>query len=99
MLANLMENALRHTPAGTPISLSLENDSTGAMAILEDRGPGIPPDQRIRVFERFYRMDWSRNTAGSGLGLALVSAVAALHGISIELDDNRPGLKVILRFP
>lgn len=98
MLANLLENTLQHTPAGTPISLSLTKTPDGAVAVIADRGQGIPAEFRMKVFERFYSLNSSRNQGGSGLGLALVSAVAALHGIAIELDDNQPGLKVTLRF-
>ena len=98
MLANLLENALQHTPAGTPISLSLTKMPDGAVAVIADRGQGIPAEFRMKVFERFYSLNSSRTQGGSGLGLALVSAVAALHGIAIELDDNRPGLRVTLRF-
>ena len=61
-----------------------------------DNGPGIPEAERGKVFDRFYRLDRSRSTAGSGLGLALVKAIAGLHGLSIELTDRRPGLGVVV---
>ena len=99
MIANLLENAIRHTPAGTRIGLSLETNSMGATAIITDSGPGIPAEQRDKVFQRFYRLDASRSTSGNGLGLALVSAIAGLHSIAIALEDARPGLKVVLIFP
>jgi signal transduction histidine kinase len=99
MIANLVENAIRHTPSNTRIALALENSPQGIIASVEDSGPGIPVDQREKVFEHFYRLDTSRATAGNGLGLALVSAVASLHGIRISLQDNKPGLKVMLTFP
>ena len=63
-----------------------------------DTGPGIPPKERQRVLERFERLEASRDVPGNGLGLALVRAVAQLHGAQLELDDNRPGLIVRLRF-
>ena len=99
MIANLVENAITHTPPGTPVSLRLETTSDGPIATVADAGPGIPAEQHARVFERFYRLDASRSTAGNGLGMAMVAAVAALHGIGVSLHDNRPGLKVVLRFP
>lgn len=95
MLANLVENALRHAPAGARIAVSL-NDRVGVVA---DDGPGIPVDEREKVFRRFYRLESSRSTPGSGLGLSLVAAVAELHGIRVALGDNAPGLTVTLSFP
>ena len=97
MLVNLIENALRHTPAGTRIELSLARQGGAVVCTIADNGPGIPPEEFDKVFRRFYRLDASRATPGSGLGLALVAAVAALHRIRIELSDNRPGLRVTLR--
>ena len=99
MTANLLDNAIRHTPAGTQIGISLETSSGGATAIIADSGPGIPAGQRDKVFQRFYRLDASRSTSGNGLGLALVSAIAGLHEIALSLEDARPGLKVVLAFP
>ena len=64
-----------------------------------DTGPGIPEAERERVFRRFYRLETSRTTPGSGLGLALVKAVADLHGATVALADNNPGLRVTVRFP
>ena len=99
MLVNLLENALHHTPPKTAIALVLDRDANGPRAILGDSGPGIPLNERQKVFGRFYRLDVSRSTPGNGLGLALVAAIASLHGIAIELQDNYPGLKVVLTFP
>ena len=99
MLANLVENAIRHTPAGTRIALALEPTAAGPICRIEDNGPGIPEAERRRVFRRFYRLDASRSTPGSGLGLSLVAAVAELHWIKLALDDAKPGLIVSLQFP
>ena len=63
-----------------------------------DNGPGIPEDERKKVFRRFYRLDASRATPGSGLGLSLVAAIADLHGLVVSLAANQPGLRVELRF-
>ena len=99
MIANLTENAIRHTPLGTRIVLTLENSDRGIAATVADSGPGIPADLRDKVFEHFYRLDTGRAAAGNGLGLSLVSAIANLHGIRVSLNDNRPGLLVTLVFP
>jgi signal transduction histidine kinase len=98
MVANLVENAIRHCPAGAQIGVTLGEDAGAAVLAVTDTGPGIPAAEREKVFRRFYRLETSRTTAGSGLGLALVRAVADLHGASVELSDNRPGLRVNIRF-
>jgi signal transduction histidine kinase len=71
----------------------------GAELTVADTGTGIPADQRAHVLERFVRLETSRNSPGTGLGLSLVAAVARLHGAKLLLDDNRPGLKATIRFP
>jgi signal transduction histidine kinase len=98
MLANVLENALRHTPEGATITLSLARTPEGTVGVLADDGPGIPDHARAKVFQPFFRLEASRNTPGSGLGLALVAAIADLHRIRVELAGNHPGLKVVLRF-
>ena len=104
MVANLVENAIRHAPAGTRMALALEPSSApgscGPQVTVQDNGPGIPPHERANVFRRFYRLDTSRGSPGNGLGLALVAAVADLHGVGIRIEDNDPcGLSVTLAFP
>ena len=96
LLTNLLENALRHTPEGTRVFLGLARTDSGVEIVVADNGPGIPDAERDKVFDRFYRLDRSRSTAGSGLGLAMVKAIAGLHGLSIRLEDAKPGLRVIL---
>ncbi len=96
-IANILDNAIKYTPSGGCISVSLDA-ARGCLQIC-DQGPGIPEHAREKVFRRFYRLDASRSTAGSGLGLSLVKAVADLHAIEIELGDNGPGLCVSLRTP
>jgi signal transduction histidine kinase len=98
MLANLVENALTHSPAGTPISLAISGRGESALMTVADCGPGIPEAERTQVLERFVRLDRSRSTRGNGLGLSLVAAVAELHGIVLRLEDNRPGLRLVLQF-
>ncbi|PBB38718.1 ATP-binding protein [Mesorhizobium sp. WSM3868] len=99
MLANVVENALRHCPPGTAIELSVTKQGDRVLVHVRDDGPGIPAGEREKVFQRLYRLDSSRTTPGSGLGLSLVKAVADLHGASITLEDNDPGLAVIVDFP
>ena len=98
MIANIVENALRHTPAGTRIEIELTGAPAAPVCTIRDNGPGIPEPERQKVFRRFYRLDSSRATPGSGLGLSLVAAVAELHRIAVEIGDGQPGLKVTLRF-
>lgn len=98
MLANLLENALRHAPEGASVTLTATRSAGDVAVEIADDGPGIPPAERARVFRRFYRLEASRTTPGTGLGLSLVAAVAALHGIAIDMADNEPGLRVRLRF-
>lgn len=99
MIVNLIENAIRHTPTGTEIRVAMAPREDMVRAVIADDGPGIPEASKERLFRRFYRLDKSRHTAGSGLGLSLVAAVARLHGIEVKLEDNRPGLKVMLDIP
>ncbi len=99
MLANLTENALRHTPPGTTVHVRLARDAGPPRLTVSDTGPGIPAEERDNVFRRFYRLDASRSTPGSGLGLSLVSAVAKLHDATIVLEDNAPGVRVLITFP
>jgi signal transduction histidine kinase len=99
LATNLVENALRHTPPGSTIQLQLQRDGADIVVVVADDGPGIPAEEHAKVFRRFYRREASRTTPGSGLGLALVAAVAELHGARISLRDGKPGLVVELRFP
>src|SRR3954454_2887235 len=99
LFANLVENTLHHTPPGTRIALGVERGGRGeALATVADNGPGIPEGERSRVLQRFYRLERSRTTPGNGLGLSLVAGVVEVHRATLELADNRPGLKVIVRF-
>jgi signal transduction histidine kinase len=112
-VANLLDNAIKYaTPAcgaaegaGAPasrdravISVSVEDRDDFAEIVVADRGPGVPPEDRERVFQRFMRLQPSRSVPGSGLGLSLVAAVARLHSGMVVLEDNQPGLRVRLLF-
>lgn len=98
-LANLLDNAVKYTPVGGHLLLSLTATDAGPELAVADSGPGIPPEDRERVLERFTRLESSRNTPGSGLGLSLVAAAAGLHNAALRLEDNHPGLRVVLAFP
>lgn len=99
-IANLLDNALKHTPSGGAIRLSARIGADGRAEItVADTGSGIPAEARTRVLERFGRLDNSRSTRGSGLGLSQVAAIARLHDVDLSLEDNTPGLRVRLRFP
>ncbi len=99
MLVNLIENALRHTPPGARIVVKTARQNGQAIVSVIDDGPGVPPAERERVFDRFHRLEASRSTPGSGLGLALVAAVARLHGAEASLRDAAPGLEARVSFP
>lgn len=93
ILFNLLDNALRHTPEGGYIEVTGVVEGQFVRLCIADVGPGIPPTERQRVFERFYRVDSSRNSAtgGSGLGLAIVKAIVEAHGGSIRVDEGPEG--------
>lgn len=99
-VANLVDNAIKYTPDGGTITVTLAADPEQVKVIVADSGPGIPDAEKRQVIKRFYRMEQSRATPGSGLGLALVDAVARLHGGALRLLDNVPtGLRAILELP
>lgn len=99
LLANLVENAIRHCPADAQIRIAAEQAGDRVILTVADTGPGIPESEREKVFRRLYRLEKSRTTSGSGLGLALVKAIAELHGAVITLTSNSPGLVVHIAFP
>lgn len=96
-ISNIIDNAIKY--GGGDVLVETRTDGRGAMLMVADRGPGIPPEEFEQVFKRFYRLDRSRGSPGNGLGLSLVAAVARQHGAVIELADNAPGLRVEVRFP
>ena len=98
-VANLLDNALKFAPCGTVIHLVASTGADGLRIAVADSGPGIPPGEIAHATERFFRGEQSRSTPGSGLGLALVQAVAQLHGGTLRLEDNAPGLRAVLRLP
>jgi signal transduction histidine kinase len=97
-VANLLDNAIKYSPPGSRIVVAGGPSPTGASLAVSDNGPGIPAEFREQAVRRFFRLEASRSTPGTGLGLSLVSAVAKLHGARLCLEDNRPGLKASLAF-
>jgi signal transduction histidine kinase len=102
-LANLIDNAIKHAapaqPNGSAIHVAVEPAAGSVRLTVTDRGAGIAEADRARVLERFVRLENSRASPGSGLGLSLVAAVARLHEGEIRLEDASPGLKVVLELP
>jgi signal transduction histidine kinase len=98
-VANLLDNALKFSPPRTVISFVARLDEAIVEICVSDRGPGISEEDRSRATERFFRAESARSTTGSGLGLALVAAVAQLHNGTLHLADNHPGLRAIVALP
>jgi hypothetical protein len=103
-VANLLDNALKFTPEGGTVRLEAEAGAGFVQVSVADDGPGLPAADRAHAGERFFRADAARSTPGSGLGLSLVRAVAAMHGGGFLLEDAHaghpaPGLRVTLRLP
>jgi signal transduction histidine kinase len=106
-LANVIDNAIKYgtppasgeaaSPAILDVRISRRADT--AEIVVADSGPGIPASERARALQRFTRLDASRSRPGTGLGLSLVAAVVRIHGGTLLLEDNSPGLKVVLRLP
>ena len=96
MIANLVDNALIHTPGKTAVVVQV--DARGPRVIVSDNGAGVPEAVRRRLFERFFRLDASRSTPGSGLGLALAAATAQAFGGRLSAEDAAPGLRIIADF-
>lgn len=99
-VANLLDNAIKYTPAHGAIDIALSRTGSISRLVVQDNGIGIPAADRHRVFERFFRVEESRGEyPGNGLGLSLVAAVIKYHGGAIELEDNEPGLRVVVELP
>jgi signal transduction histidine kinase len=102
-LANLLDNAIKYgrQEAGSEASVELSVSQIGdaVLFVVADRGPGIPEADRVRVLERFVRLDQSRSKPGFGLGLSLAAGVARMHSGTIVLNDNKPGLRVSITIP
>jgi signal transduction histidine kinase len=95
--ANLVENAMKYAPGSKAVRVRASEDTDSVYLEVEDHGPGIPPEERSKVTERFYRLD--STVVGSGLGLSIVTAIAYLHQGSLRLEDAVPGLRVRIVLP
>ena len=97
VLINLLENVVRHTPSGTPIDVSARQEGDAVVVEVADRGPGLPPGDPSRLFEKFYRASDPSSRMGAGLGLAICRGIVQLHGGRIQAE-NRPGGGAVFRF-
>lgn len=96
---NLLDNAIKFTPPGGMVRVSVARQGINAVACVSDTGPGVPLESRDRVLAPFTRGADSKDVPGTGLGLSLVAAVASLHRATLTLEDNAPGLRVTLSIP
>ena len=99
MLANLIDNAIRHAGSGAAIVIELHRRGKRIVGCVSDNGRGVPVAEHELIFRRFHRSPESRSVSGSGLGLSLVKAVADIHGIAVHAEDATPGLRIVMRFP
>ncbi len=97
-VTNLLDNAMKFTPKDGHVSLCARRINGTIEVTVEDTGPGIPPAERDRIFERFVRLDSARSTPGSGLGLSLVKAVASLHQAEVDVSARNPGARIAIIF-
>jgi signal transduction histidine kinase len=98
MFANLVDNAIKFSPRGSVVAVSLERDGTDALVAIEDQGLGVPTEARERIFEAFHRLD--SKAPGTGLGLPLAREIARAHGGDIELESELgKGSRFVVRLP
>ncbi len=98
-VGNLVQNAIKFTPDGGTVRIRIQSGETGLQLIVEDNGPGIPESERGQVIKPFGRLIRDTQTEGSGLGLALASSFAHLHGATLSLEDAGPGLRAVIALP
>jgi signal transduction histidine kinase len=99
LVTNLIENCLKYVPAGGRIDLSVKRLTDSVCLVVSDDGPGVPADDRMRAVQPFVRIGQSGRPDSSGLGLSLVSAIARLHRARLSLENNEPGLRVVVELP
>ena len=98
-VSNLADNAIKYTPPGGTVTVGTEDSDGGPRIFVSDSGPGIPENEHENVFNRFYRLEAHRDSEGNGLGLSVVDAVAKLHGATVRLESNDPGLHIRVDLP
>jgi signal transduction histidine kinase len=99
LVTNLIENCLKYVPAGGRIDLSVKRLADSVCLVVSDNGPGVPADDRMRAVQPFVRLAQSGRPDSSGLGLSLVAAIARLHRARLALENNDPGLRVVVELP
>jgi two-component system, OmpR family, sensor kinase len=101
ILSNLIDNAVRHSPDDATVTVEVRSEGGRVVASVTDEGPGVPSDQRERIFDRFTRLDSARTSrdGGSGLGLAISRAIAVEHGGTLVCEEGRLGARFVLRLP
>jgi signal transduction histidine kinase len=98
-VASLIDNALKYAGRGAQVELSARSEAQSASIVVRDNGPGVPDSELPKLTERFYRVDRARSQPGNGLGLAIVSAIATLHGGGLQLANAEPGLRASIWLP
>jgi signal transduction histidine kinase len=98
-VASLIDNAIKYAGSGSSVQLAASDSASGPTIVVEDNGPGVPDADLSRLPERFYRVDQARGQPGNGLGLAIVSAIATLHGGRLQLSSAAPGLRAAIILP
>ena len=96
-LSNLVDNAIKFTPAGGAVRTEARMADGRPFIRVSDTGPGVPPQERERIFDRFYRGERSSKSPGHGLGLSIAETIASLHGFKLAVEDNNPGARFELR--
>ena len=96
-VSNLVDNAIKFTPAGGKVRIEARTANGRPLVLVSDTGVGVPPQERARIFERFYRGERSGDAPGHGLGLSIAERIANLHGFSLTVEDNHPGARFEMR--
>ncbi len=96
-VSNLVDNAIKFTPAGGAVRIEARTVDGRPFVCVSDTGVGVPPQERTRIFERFFRGERSGKSPGHGLGLSIAETIASLHGLQLTVEDNSPGARFELR--
>jgi signal transduction histidine kinase len=98
-ISNLVDNAIKFTPPGGAVGVEARTMDGCPRVSVSDTGRGVPPQERARIFRRFYRGEHSSDTTGHGLGLSIAESIARLHGFELTVEDNDPGARFVMRGP